>query len=158
MPASYYCFRTRGRYQKKAVRFFAKEKGVARENSVKLLPRWKTQYLQALQEMGISSVDAEELYSYTHGNLSALIRKIPGNGANIQPEWMNVADIDLLQPLVLLRHYDNSDEEEQNLISRLAGTPYPVVERKYEALLRMDDSPIQKIDNGIKLSMTRNLG
>ena len=98
--------------------------------------------------MGISSVDAEELYSYTHGNLSALIRKIPGNGANIQPEWMNVADIDLLQPLVLLRHYDNSDEEEQNLISRLAGTPYPVVERKYEALLRMDDRAARGIIPG----------
>lgn len=135
-----------GQISEKNCTILCEGKGVARENSVKLLPRWKTQYLQALQEMGISSVDAEELYSYTHGNLSALIRKIPGNGANIQPEWMNVADIDLLQPLVLLRHYDNSDEEEQNLISRLAGTPYPVVERKYEALLRMDDSPIQKID------------
>ena len=135
-----------GQISEKNCTILCEGKGVARENSVKLLPRWKTQYLQALQEMGISSVDAEELYGYTHGNLSALIRKISGNGANIQPEWMNVADIDLLQPLVLLRHYDNSDEEEQNLISRLAGTPYPVVERKYEALLRMDDSPIQKID------------
>lgn len=120
-------------------------KGVAKGDAVQLPPRWKTQYLQALHEMGIGDVDAEELYSYTHGNLPALIRRIAKNEAGLQPEWKNVADIDLLRPLVLLRRYNSLDEEEQRLLSRLAGTPYPTVERKYEELLRMDDNPIQKV-------------
>lgn len=119
-------------------------KGTAKKDAIRLLPRWKTQYLQALQEMGIDSANTDELYSYTHGNLPALIRKIPGNEADLQPEWMSVADIDLLQPLVLLRHYNILDEKEKQLVARLAETPYPVVERKYEELLRIDDSPIKK--------------
>lgn len=120
-------------------------KGAAKKNVIRLLPQWKTQYLQALQEMGIDSANADELYSYTHGNLPALIRKIPGNEADLQPEWMSAADIDLLQPLVLLRHYNILDEKEKQLVARLAETPYPVVERKYEELLRIDDSPIKKV-------------
>ena len=119
-------------------------KGTAKKDAIRLLPRWKTQYLQALQEMGVDSANADELYSYTHGNLPALIRKIPGNEADLQPEWMSVADIDLLQPLVLLRHYNILDENEKQLVARLAETPYSVVERKYEELLRIDDSPIKK--------------
>lgn len=121
-------------------------KGIVNENAIWLPRRWKTQHLQALQEMGIDHAEANELYSYTHGNLPALIRKIPGNVASLQPEWGKIAGIDLLQPLVLLRKYNTMDLDEQQRVSRLAGTPYAEVEQKYAELLRMDDSPLQKID------------
>lgn len=53
----------------------------------------------------------------------------------------------LLKPMVFLRHYCVSSEEDQQLVARLAGVDYPTVERKYKELLRMEDAPIKAVED-----------
>ena len=52
-----------------------------RPDEIDLPPLWKSQFIRALCDMGISHTGAEELYISTHGNLWSLIRKIPGSYA-----------------------------------------------------------------------------
>ena len=116
-------------------------------NTITLEPLRKSQFIHALCEMNMTDIEARKLYVATHGSLLSMIRKIPGNSADFKPEWANVEKIDLLCPLVFLRHYSASCPEEQELVARLAGIEYADMELKYEELCRMEDSPIKKVDN-----------
>ena len=106
----------------------------------------KSQFLAAIEDMGISTNGAHDLYSFTHGQLLSLIRKIPGNDVAIKPQWAYVAEVDLLRPLVFLQHYQISNQGDQQVVSRLAGTDYSTIERKYQELLRLEDAPIKRVE------------
>lgn len=108
---------------------------------------WKSQFVTALREMGLSDVQASECYSFTHGNLLSLIRRIPGNTADLRPRWADVPDIELLYPLVFLRQYCSASDIEKRILEAISGTNYMDIENKYESFLRMEDSPIKRIDD-----------
>ncbi len=80
---------------------------------IELTPLWKTQFTKALCEMGLSDTEASECYSFTHGNLLSLFRRIPGNNADAQPKWAKEQGVELLCPIVFLRHFctENSNIE-----------------------------------------------
>ena len=116
-------------------------------NSIILPPLCKSQFVQALRDMGLSDTQAEKLYYLSHGNLWPIVRRIPGCYENGNPKWLSVNDINLLRPLVLLMHYCSTSEKDRQLVAYLAGTEYPVVESKYKELLQLEDSPIKQIDD-----------
>ena len=114
---------------------------------IDLLPLWKTQYCASLQEMGLSNTDAEDCYLKTHGNLLSLIRLIPGTTVTSGPKWASSPDVDSLRPLVFLRQFNATDPLNRKIISRLSGEEFACIERKFESFLRMEDSPIKRIDS-----------
>lgn len=125
---------------------YSKESPVSPD--MKILPAlWKSQFTKALCEMGLTDVQASECYSFTHGNLLSLIRRIPGNSADLRPRWADVPDVELLFPLVFLRQYCSANDIEKHVLEVISGTNYTALENKYESLLRMEDSPIKKIDD-----------
>lgn len=55
-------------------------------NSIILPPLWKSQFVQALRDMGLSDTQAEKLYYLSHGNLWPIVRRIPGCYENGNPK------------------------------------------------------------------------
>ena len=104
----------------------------------------KYHFLHALNEMNVPAGTASELYDFSHGNLRALIRRIPGNTNDTKPDWANSSDLDLLLPLLFLRKINKVADKP--LIEALANQPFEVVEKKYQELIRMEDSPIKCVD------------
>ena len=104
----------------------------------------KSQYETALNDMGITSADIHKLYAFTHGNIRALIRRIPGLSTEKAPDWTTENDIILLAPLLFLGSF--CIDTDRDLVEMLSGIKYETVEKKYIDLLRFEDSPIKKTD------------
>ena len=120
-------------------------------NMIVLPDLWKTQYTKALRDMGMSDAEADECYLFTHGNLLSLIRRIPGNSADAIPRWANSPDVHLLYPIVFLRQFSTSSKLGKQVITSIANTDFETIEQKYESFIRMEDSPIKKVDDSYYL-------
>lgn len=118
---------------------------------IELTPLWKTQFTKALREMGLSDTEASECYSFTHGNLLSLFRRIPGNNADAQPKWAKEQGVEFLCPIVFLRHFCTENELEKRIVSMIARVDYESLIEKYESFLRLEDSPIKKADEYIHI-------
>ena len=116
-------------------------------NMIELPVLWKSQFTKALCEMGLSNVQANECYTFTHGNLLALIRRIPGNAAELRPQWSDSPDVNLLYPIIFLRQFSTASEIEKHVLESITGMNYTDLENKYESFLRMEDAPIKRIDS-----------
>ena len=123
----------------------------AYSDMIVLLPLWKSQFTKALCEMGLSDVQANECYAFTHGNLLSLIRRIPGNAADSRPKWADEPDIELLYPIIFLRHFSLASDLEKRVLESIAGINYADLESKYESFLRIEDAPIKRIDDSFFL-------
>ena len=128
----------------KIVLCFGKQ-DVGIDPDINLEPFSKYHYIRAFQDMGISS--AEELYYFTHGNLRVLIRRIPGSTVDRKPDWVQREKKDLLAPLLFLRKINRQSEDDKYLVETLSGESFEVVEREYQDLIRMEDSPIKEVEN-----------
>ena len=118
-----------------------------RQGALRLPSLWKTQFKKAVLDMGLTETQASELYAFTHGNLLSLIRRIPGNAADITPKWASSPGIELLHPLVFLRNYNPSDENAQRIISLLANDDAVKIQQQYDVFCRMEDAPLKRVDN-----------
>lgn len=105
----------------------------------------KYHYIDAFKAMGISS--AEELYYFTHGNLRALIRRIPGTSNEQKPEWADREKKDLLAPLLFLRSFNKKSDSDKRMVEELAGESYAEIEKEYQIFVRMEDSPLKVVDD-----------
>lgn len=114
-------------------------------NMIVLQALWKSQFTKALREMGLSDVQASECYSFTHGNLLALIRRIPGNTADSRPRWADAPGVESLYPIILLHHFSADSEIDKRVLEMISASTYADLLNKYESFLRMEDAPIKKV-------------
>ncbi len=114
---------------------------------INLRALWKSQFTKALCEMGLSDVQASECYSFTHGNLLSLIRRIPGNAADSRPRWADESGVESLYPIVFLRQFSPSSDIEKHVLESITDIRFADIERKYESFLRMEDAPIKRIED-----------
>lgn len=105
----------------------------------------KFHYIRAFKDMGVP--DPEELYTFTHGNLRALIRRIPGTSTESMPEWAKREDKDLLAPLLFMRNINRSSDIDRAIVEQLAGVSYGNVDKAYAEMMRKEDSPIKAVDD-----------
>lgn len=103
----------------------------------------KFHYIRAFKDMGVP--DAEELYTFTHGNLRALIRRIPGTSTESKPDWAKREDKDLLAPLLFMRSFNSNSDIERAIVEQLAGVSYDCVDKAYTEMMRKEDSPIKVV-------------
>ena len=119
----------------------------AQGQSVLQLPSlWKTQFIEGIREMGLTDSQPSEMYTFTHGNLLALVRRIPGNIADRTPKWASVPGTELLYPLIFLKTINFSDENVRRVISMLVDDDVLVIQQQYDAFCRMEDAPLKRID------------
>lgn len=122
---------------------FGKE-DISIKADIELDPLPKYHYIRAFKDMGVSN--AGELYSFTHGNIRALIRRIPGSTNESKPEWAQREKKDLLAPLLFLRKFSRRLTMDRQLVETLADVAFDEIEREYQDLIRMEDSPIKEVD------------
>lgn len=113
------------------------------QEDVSLAELPKFHYIRAFKDMGVP--DAEELYTFTHGNLRALIRRIPGTSTESKPDWEKREDKDLLAPLLFMRSFNSNSNIERALVEQLAGVSYDCVDKAYTEMMRKEDSPIKVV-------------
>ena len=111
------------------------------EADISLSPRARRQVEHILMEMGIEKEKVSDLYKKTHGNLRALIRRIPGSANEPVPKWANKPDLHLLYPLLFLESISRSNDCE--LVESLTNEKYEVIEEKYIEFARSEDSPVK---------------
>ena len=116
------------------------------QGALQLPSLWKTQFIEGIREMGLTDIQPSELYAFTHGNLLALVRRIPGNIADRTPKWASVPGTELLYPLIFLKTINFSDENVRRVISMLVNDDVLVIQRQYDAFCRMEDAPLKRID------------
>lgn len=110
------------------------------------LPQYsKMHFYNAFRKMGMNESEAHELYAFCHGNLRALVRRIPGMANEYMPEWAGVVEKKLLEPIVYLRTIDTNYDRE--IVEKIANTSFETVEEFYEKLVQKEDSPIKRIEN-----------
>lgn len=107
----------------------------------------KKDFVSALKKMGISENELEDFYYHTHGELFALVRRIPGLINQYKPKWSSHKDIKSLYPLLFLRNIDVNNEADKYICKLLGGEEFDIILAKYNDFLKLDDSPIKKIEN-----------
>ncbi len=105
----------------------------------------KSVFESTLIKMGISNGEITDIYAFTHGNLRALIRRIPGNYIEQQPDWAKNESLEALVPLVLLRSIDKNKDRE--LAEKLSNNDFTYLERQYYSLSLLDDAPLKIVQN-----------
>lgn len=113
--------------------------------SINLPPLKKHHYINAFKNMGI--LDAENLYKMTHGNLRALIRRIPGTSNDTKPEWACNEQRDLLAPLLFLGSIDRNSAKCQHLVEEISGEQFSKIDIEYQKMAKMEDYPLKLIEN-----------
>ena len=112
---------------------------------IQLNPCSKYHYYHAFRKMGLNDSETHELYAFCHGNLNALVRRIPGIANEHMPAWAVIEDKLLLEPIVYLRTINSSCDRE--LVEKITSTPYERVEEFYKSLLQKEDSPIKRVED-----------
>lgn len=112
---------------------------------VQLPVKTKSQIESNLIEMGLSVSEANEAYFFSHGNIFALIRQLPGQTNIPKPGWTNSTDLEFLIPLLFLRSF--SYDNDRGIVESLSDASYEEIEKKYNEFLRLEDSPIKKTGN-----------
>lgn len=116
---------------------------------IQLNPYSKYHYYNSFIKMGLNQSDAYELYAFCHGNLRALIRRIPGTVIEYMPEWAKIEEKNLLRPIVYFRILNEHSDRE--LIERFANASFERVKSLYDGLLQREDSPVKKIEDNYQL-------
>ena len=93
--------------------------------------------------------DPEELYTFTHGNLRALIRRIPGTSTESKPDWAKREDKDLLAPLLFMRNINRSSDVDRAIVEQLAGFSYGNVDKAY-AEIEENENKLLSAQKGIE--------
>ncbi|MBR4636780.1 MAG: hypothetical protein IKO51_10550 [Clostridia bacterium] len=111
----------------------------------------KTAFEKALQKMNLPKDEAGKLYRQTHGNMLALIRRIPGNSIESSPKWTRQDDFRFLAPIMLLQSFDTENECDRNMVAFLANDKYENVFMKYDAWSRLEDYPVKYVESHIMI-------
>ncbi len=114
---------------------------------IELMPLTKSQYDNALRDMKIDDHIFSEISLFTNGNLLSLIRKIPGSTNISKPSWTNSENCNSLIPLMFLRVINTKKDYDRELIEYLSGEEYYLFENKIEAFLKMEDSPVKRVND-----------
>lgn len=106
-------------------------------------------YLQTFRKMGIDDGKAGELYAFCHGNLPALIRRIPGCANDYVPGWASINNKQFIEPIIFLRSIDTNVDKE--IVEKIAGGSFKEIDEFYRLLLQKEDTPIKRVENNYLL-------
>lgn len=98
---------------------------------------------KALEAMGKSSDDIERLSNASGCSLTVLRRQLSKIEAIRTPAWAEDTRLaSSLVPFMLAGVWDERNEADQKVLSKLAAVPYEALERRILDLLRLNDSPV----------------
>jgi Helix-turn-helix domain len=95
---------------------------------------------EALEAAGVSSDRTYQLAALARRSMPSLIRKLARDTRFSRPAWSELPAASILAPLVLIGSWTPSDADKE-VVSRMVGEPYPVIERTLLHWLTTDDPP-----------------
>lgn len=117
---------------------------VSVDADIELNPMSKISFEKALKDMDIKEYPIDELYAFCHGNLRALIRKIPGDYFEPVPEWSHEDNIEYLVPLVFLHSINRKTDKA--VVEKISGCSFTDIERTYNRFEKLEDTPVKKVN------------
>ncbi|WKZ18655.1 MAG: hypothetical protein QY310_14685 [Candidatus Jettenia sp. CY-1] len=113
---------------------------------IELKKMFRDDMINALQSMGLTNDQAEEIYSDTRGYLGPIRRhKVLGPQDTIIPVWCNQFDSNILVTVLLATEWDSKQEKDKEAISQLAAIPYEELEQKLSELALTTEPPVRLI-------------
>jgi hypothetical protein len=104
----------------------------------------------ALQEIGLSETQAEQVYSATKGYLEPILRHSLLRALDIQAfevRWKDKVDSAILFAALLATEWDESNQNDREMLSTLSGIEYLSFEKTINELSREPDPPIRLLGN-----------
>lgn len=115
-------------------------------NVIELCRPSRSQFVAALERMGLSTADANR-FAISSGLSVTVLQRRMAHANVVRPTWCNEHVSDLL-PAVLAGRWNSQNDKDKEIVRILAGSPdYATVEAKLQRFRTMDDPPIQKVDN-----------
>jgi hypothetical protein len=121
-----------------------KEINPAKDGAVLSRPN-KTDFKQALVDMGISEERAYKLTKDSKKNINVLRRLIAVAPEIHTPNWAKPENARALIPILLAGAWDDSKEGDREAISKLAGKPYAEVIADMSRWKESSDPPIRQV-------------
>ena len=105
----------------------------------------------ALQESGFNREDAAKAARAAGGSLSVLKRGIATVPNAQSPNWCSRPDVAEFFPMLLVGAWDDANELDRSVLSRLSGRPYVELQIVANRLMSAEDSPLVKIESRWRL-------
>ncbi len=104
--------------------------------------------LRALSKMGLSETRTRKLIQSTARHLPVLYRSMIDEAGGMNPEWASCEiSHSTSTVLTLISQWDSSNECDQEIVAKVSGQPYELVEQEMGDLILIPDSPLTKIGN-----------
>ncbi len=117
---------------------------------IKLSGLERESFVNSLEESGISKEQAEKYSKETARNLTILRRQLEFN--RDLPAWAKAENIQDLVPALLVGRWDESKEQDKNIVASFAGVSYESYIMKLKKWQLSTDPPIIKIGTFWRLS------
>ena len=114
---------------------------------IKLTAFGKNQFIEALKDMGIDEGEIEDFYFHTHGEIFALIRRIPGLSNITKPNWSPMENTNLLVSLLFLRAINITNDTEKRICELLVKDSFDNILRVFDNFVKLEASPIKKVES-----------
>lgn len=112
--------------------------------SIQLERMARDERINALKAMGLLERDAEQLYSETHGYLEPILRHRRLAPLDRVPvKWISDVSLDILFAVLFATEWEDSNPNDRNAISSLAGIDYESLEKEIVDLSKQADPPIR---------------
>jgi hypothetical protein len=116
------------------------------------LPRPSRHVLdEALRKSGFERKTADKAARVAGGSLSVLKRHISTIPSAQLPRWCSDTQLADFMPMLLIGAWDDANEYDCGVLSRLSGRPYGELQNLANRLLTVDDAPLTRIENRWRL-------
>lgn len=113
-------------------------------SSIQLERMARNERINALKAMGLPEYDAEQMYSETHGYLEPILRHRRLAPLDRMPvKWISDISSDILFAILFATEWEDSNPNDRNAISSLAGIDYESLEKEVVELSKQPDPPIR---------------
>jgi len=100
----------------------------------------------AIIKLGFNKEKARQIYQDTKGYFEPLLRHILMEPIDyVEPSWLYNTSRDILYSIFFASEWNESNENDKQVISILSGLPYTEVEKTIIELSKVTDPPIRKI-------------
>ena len=113
---------------------------VIRGTNIELPRPARQQAEEALEVAGIDSTRADRLAGLARRSMPSLVRRLARDPRLAHPPWSQSSSATVLAPLVLAGAWTVS-EDDVDVVTRMAGEPWPAIERTLVQWARTDDPP-----------------
>jgi transcriptional regulator with XRE-family HTH domain len=106
---------------------------------------------KALRKSGFEKQAADDASRAAGGSLSVLKRRLSTVPSPRLPSWCNGPDLEYFLPMLFVGAWDDANEVDRAVLSRLSGRPYSELQSAANRLALVDDAPLTRTETRWRL-------